>query len=115
MKIKHTFEVTGVLSNGEKFIGGCVAYDILNAIQIFKDEGYSIHTVNNRVQTHADSEIGITYIQPCLYPVVKSMPLTELTVAQKMYELFQRDDYENFCKVRKQILKNQIIDYFQKK
>lgn len=113
--MKYAFEVTGMLANGERFIGGCIAYDIARAIQLFRDNGYSIHTVNNRIQVHDDSEIGIVYVHPCLYFVEEYLPLTETFVAKQMYELFSHDDLENFCKVRKQILKGLKVDYFQKK
>lgn len=112
--IKHSFEVTGVSNSGDNFIGKCVAYDIIEAIQIFRDKGFSVHTVQSRIQVHADSELGIEYIGELLYPDNEKMALTETFVAQEMYKAFNKDDLENFCIVRKQILKNKPVDYFKK-
>lgn len=113
--IKHSYEVTGVSANGENFIGKCVTYDIIDVIQLFRDKGFSVHTVQNRIQVHADSEIGIEYINPLLYPNNETMTLTETLVAQEIYKVFNKDDLKNFCIVRKQILKKQPINYFKNK
>lgn len=113
--MKHSFEVTGVTDGGEKFVGKCVAYDIIGAIQIFRNNGYSPHTVQNMIQVHADRKIGVEYVGKLMYPEVDKMSLTETLVAQQMYEMFNKNDLENFSIVRKQILKNMPVDYFRKK
>ena len=113
--IKHSFEVTGVTQHGEKFVGKCISYDIMDAVQLFRDNGYSPHTVQNMVQVHKDSEIGIEYVGKLMYPDTEKMSLMETQVAQEMYKMFNRDDLENFCIVRKQILKKQPVEYFKQK
>lgn len=61
--IKHRYEVTGVDSRSEQFYGTCVAYDIISAIQLFRDNEYSVHTVQTREQVHAEEEIKIEEVQ----------------------------------------------------
>ena len=38
------------------------AYDIVSAIQLFRDNGFSVHTVPCREQVNAKTEIGIENI-----------------------------------------------------
>ena len=63
---KHWYKVKGIVSTGKnsglKFEGTCIAYDIVAAIQLFQDNGFSIHTVPRREQVNAKTEIGIENI-----------------------------------------------------
>lgn len=60
---KNKYEVTGVDSKGKQFYGTCIAYDIVSAIQLFRDNGYSAHTVQSRIQVCKDEKIRIEDIQ----------------------------------------------------
>lgn len=60
---KNRYEVTGVDSKGEQFYGTCVAYDIISAIQLFRDNGYSAYTVQSRIQVCKDEKIRIENVQ----------------------------------------------------
>lgn len=60
---KNRYEVTGVDSKGEQFFGTCIAYDIVSAIQLFRDSGYSAHTVQSRIQVCKDEKIKIEDVQ----------------------------------------------------
>lgn len=64
--VKHWYKVKGVVSTGDNsgmtFEGTCVAYDIISAIQLFRDNGFSVHTVPCREQVNAKTETGIENI-----------------------------------------------------
>lgn len=60
---KNRYEVTGVDSKGEQFYGTCIAYDIVSAIQLFRDNGHSVHTVQSRIQVCKDEKIRIEDIR----------------------------------------------------
>lgn len=64
--VKHRYKVKGVVFTGDKsgleFEGTCVAYDIISAIRLFRDDGFSVHTVPCREQVNAKTEIGIENI-----------------------------------------------------
>ena len=64
--IKHWYKVKGIVSTGKnsglKFEGTCIAYDIVSAIQLFRGNGFSVHTVPCREQVNAKTEIGIENI-----------------------------------------------------
>ena len=66
MMIKHWYKVKGIVSTGKysglSFEGTCFAYDIVSAIQLFRDNGFSVHTVPCREQVNAKTEIGIENI-----------------------------------------------------
>lgn len=62
---KNRYKVTGVDSKGERFYGTGLAYDIVSVIQLFRDNEYSVHTVQSREQAHADEEIRIEDVQYC--------------------------------------------------
>ncbi len=110
--IKHSYDVTGVSSSGEKFIGICVSTDIMDVIKMFREKHYFVHTVNRGMQVHADSEIGIEFIGSYPYNR-KDLLFSEILVAERMYIIFRNDDLDNFVKVRKQILKNLQVSYFK--
>lgn len=58
--IKHRYVVKGVrIEDGLNFQGTCVAYDIISAINLFRDNGYSVHTVPERMQVRKDMEVKI--------------------------------------------------------
>lgn len=65
--IKHRYEVTGVDSRGKQFYGACIAYDIVSAIQLFRDNRFSPHTVQSRKQVNSNEEIKIVDIQEYKY------------------------------------------------
>lgn len=66
MMTKHWYKVKGIVSTGKnsglKFEGTCISYDIVSAIQLFRDNGFSVHTVPCREQVNAKTEIGIENI-----------------------------------------------------
>lgn len=58
--IKHRYEVSGVNGNtGSLFSGICISDDIIKAIQLFRENRYSVWNIERREQVHVDQEIGI--------------------------------------------------------
>lgn len=56
--IKHLFKVSGLDAQGKPFMGSCVAFDIIDAINMFREKYYSPHEVKQSVQMPAE--------HPCL-------------------------------------------------
>lgn len=60
---KHRYEVSGIIiSEGYRFISVCVASDIIKAIQLFHENGYSVWKIEKKEQVSCDEEIGIKSI-----------------------------------------------------
>ena len=60
---KHKYEVSGVtVLEGYRFSGKCVASDIIKAIQLFYENGYSVWKIEKKEQVNCDEEIGIKSI-----------------------------------------------------
>lgn len=58
--IKHRYEVSGVDRNtGSLFSGICISDDIIKAIQLFRENRYSVWNIERKEQVHADQKIGI--------------------------------------------------------
>ena len=113
--MKHRYEVSGVAQDGNNFCGTCVVKDIADVIPMFREKGLSIHSIYNRKQVHADSEIGIGFVGSLpLYPTDEE-GIVETYVAKEMYKEFGKADMKNFAIVRKQILKHLPVEYFNKK
>lgn len=65
---KNRYEVTGVRLEDEKeFYGKCISTDIVSAIQLFRNAGFSPHTVQSRKQVGKDMEIGIESVSSYAY------------------------------------------------
>lgn len=65
---KNRYEVTGVRSDDETgFYGKCISTDIVSAIQLFRDAGFSPRTVQSRKQVNKDMEIGIESVSRYAY------------------------------------------------
>lgn len=61
--IKHKYEVSGItMSEGYRFTGKCVADDIMRAIQLFHENGYSVRKIEEKEQVNCDEEIGINVL-----------------------------------------------------
>ena len=52
--IKHLFTVSGLDTQGQPFVGSCVASDIIDAINMFRDKHYSPHEIKQGVQMSAE-------------------------------------------------------------
>lgn len=65
---KNRYEVMGVRLEDEKeFYGKCISTDIVSAIQLFRDAGFSPRTVQSRKQVSADMKIGIESVSSYTY------------------------------------------------
>ena len=57
---KNRYIITGISCKDDKKIeASCIAYDIISAINLFKDKNIIVHTVPSREQVNANLEIGI--------------------------------------------------------
>ena len=61
--IKHLFRVSGLDAGGKPFIGSCVAFDIIDAINMFREKHYSPHEVKQGVQMPAEHPCLIVCLQ----------------------------------------------------
>ena len=61
--IKHLFKVSGLDAQGEPFMGSCVASDIIDAINMFREKNYSPHEIKQDVQMPADHPCLIVCLQ----------------------------------------------------
>lgn len=61
--IKHRYEVSGVDGNtGSLFLGICISDDIIKAIQLFRENRYSVWNIERKEQVHVNQGIGIRSI-----------------------------------------------------
>lgn len=61
--IRHQYIVYGVYSlEGFLFTGACVSDDIMNAINLFREKGYSVWNIERGNQVKQDEPIGIQNI-----------------------------------------------------
>jgi hypothetical protein len=60
--IKHTYEVSGLDTHGNKFTSECIDDDIIKAIEQYRGIHYSVHSINRKEQVNAKSEKIITVI-----------------------------------------------------
>lgn len=57
---KHKYSVYGVFQIGESlFSGTCISDDIVKAIEMFREKGYSIWNIERKEQVRTDEQIGI--------------------------------------------------------
>lgn len=61
--VKHLFKVSGLDAQGKPFMGSCVAFDIIDAINMFRDKHYSPHEVKQDVQMPANSDCSIVCLR----------------------------------------------------
>lgn len=61
--MKYKYEASGIsISRGYHFTGKCVASDIIKAIQLFHENGYSVWKIEEKEQVNCEEEIGIKSI-----------------------------------------------------
>ena len=57
--IKHKYNVYGICQiEGSLFSGTCVSDDIVKAIKMFRENGYSIWNIERKEQVRNDEQIG---------------------------------------------------------
>lgn len=61
--IKHLFKVSGLDAQGKPFMGNCVASDIIDAINMFREKYYLPHEIEQSVQMPADHPCCIVCLQ----------------------------------------------------
>ncbi len=61
--IKHLFDVSGLDAQGKPFTGSCIASDIIDAINMFREKTYSPHEIKQDAQMPANYPCGITCLQ----------------------------------------------------
>lgn len=61
--IKHLFKVSGIDAQGKPFMGSCVAFDIIDAINMFREKHYSPHEIKQGVQMPAEHPCLIVCLQ----------------------------------------------------
>lgn len=69
---KHLFKVSGLDTQGQPFVGSCVASDIIDAINMFREKHYSPHEVKQGVQMPAEHPCLIV----CLHEALRTDKLT---------------------------------------
>lgn len=61
--IKHKYEASGiVIPRNCYFIGTCVTDDIIKAIQLFRESGYSVWKIEKKEQVNSKEKTGIKSI-----------------------------------------------------
>ena len=81
--IKHLFKVSGLDAQGKPFMGNCVASDIIDAINMFREKYYSPHEIEQSVQMPADHPCCIVCLQRELstdkftQQLVDTVPITD--------------------------------------
>lgn len=81
--IKHLFKVSGLDAQGKPFMGNCVASDIIDAINMFREKYYSPHEIEQSVQMPADHPCCIVCLQRELstdkftQELVDTVPITD--------------------------------------
>lgn len=63
---KHLFTVSGLDTQGQPFVGSCVASDIIDAINMFRDKHYSPHEIKQGVQMSSEHPCLIVCLQGAL-------------------------------------------------
>lgn len=58
--MKHHYLIDGIDTNGNKFTSICVSDSIINALNMYKDRGYSVYSMQKLEQVSLNTEIGIT-------------------------------------------------------
>jgi len=62
--IKHIYEVNGIDGNtGSLFSGICISDDIVRAIQLFRENRYSVWNIERKEQVNANEEIGVKSVK----------------------------------------------------
>ena len=61
--VKHLFKVSGLDTQGEPFVGSCVASDIIDAINMFRAMHFSPHEIKQGVQMPAEHPCLIVCLQ----------------------------------------------------
>lgn len=99
--VKHLFKVSGLDAQGKPFIGSCVAFDIIDAINMFRDKHYSPHEVKQDIQMPAE--------HPCL--------IVCLQAAQETYVIAQSSvgKPREFPEYMGNPLRNLVTDIYPKK
>lgn len=59
---KHKYNVYGIAQEGWIFNGTCVSDDIIKAIEMFREEGYSTWNIERKEQVRANEKIEIKNI-----------------------------------------------------
>ena len=60
--MKHDYAVSGLTNEGKRFVGRCVAKNIVDAVNQFREHLCSVHAIKQTGQAHADARIGIYFI-----------------------------------------------------
>lgn len=89
MLTKHYYFVSGLDSHGDKFAGSCVAGDIINAINLFRNIGCSVHEIKMGVQARADHDECITVLNGVEYTTIIAKGGVDKNLLQIAGDLFQ--------------------------
>lgn len=81
--IKHLFKVSGLDAQGKPFMGSCVAFDIIDAINMFRDKSYSPHEVKQVAQMPADHPCRIV----CLRAAEESFVIASCGVGKNLRDM----------------------------
>lgn len=61
---KHIYRVYGISCvEGVQFIGTCVSYDIVHAIELFRKNNYSVWEIKRKEQVNANETMEIKFIK----------------------------------------------------
>lgn len=61
--IKHLFKVSGLDTQGKPFVGSCVSFDIIDAINMFREKRYFPQEIKQGVQMPAEHPCLIVCLQ----------------------------------------------------
>ena len=80
---KHLFKVSGLDTQGQPFTGSCVAWDIIDAINMFRDKHYSPHEIKQGVQMPAEHSClivclhGASHTDKLTSELIGTAPITD--------------------------------------
>lgn len=104
--IKHLFKVSGLDVQGKPFRGSCVAWDIIDAINMFREKHYSPHEIKQGVQMPAEHPCLIVCLQGAeeSFVIAQSGADKNLRDMQLWSHLKSKDeltDKDRFCELLK--------------
>lgn len=95
--MNYHYKVSGLDMSGNDFIGECVAKSIIDAINLFQQENYSVHNIKQDGQVPAD--------YPCVITYLESNDLVRIVAGEKRVRCFEciyrLNSDDNYCNKHK--------------
>lgn len=101
---KHLFKVSGLDAQGKPFMGSCVAWDIIDAINMFREKHYSPHEITQGVQMPAEHPCCIVCLQGAEESFVIAQSgvdknLRDLQLCEYLKSEYELTDKDRFCEL----------------